>query len=339
MSDVLVLGCKGKQGSAVCDGLAQLGISWSEIDIGEDVESFIAHAEPRYEIVVSCLPYDQNEYLSTVALKTGSRWIDIGGHVQTSLRIREEAKRLNKLAITDAGLAPGLVEYLGALAMIKRGKAAVEMNLYCGVLPTNFDTPFGYSELFSMEGLVNEYVDECYGIVGGRRTSLIPMSDERLIELDGQNLAAVNTSGALTDAFIENLLGNVRQCRYRTLRYAGHWDLVKHAWKKTQDREQFKKWLEIACYKTTSDVALLGVEIDEDLRMIRIKCTNKYTAMQRGTAFPVVALVKCVLEGEFCDHQVINPHIVASSDLFWEILGELINELNVEDLTKYEEDG
>jgi lysine 6-dehydrogenase len=81
--------------------------------------------------------------------------------------------------------------------------------------------------VFSVEGLINEYIEVARVIRNGRITEVPSMTEIERLEFRGfPLLEAFQTSGG-TSTLPDTFLGKVRELDYKTIRYAGHCDKFK----------------------------------------------------------------------------------------------------------------
>ncbi len=238
----------GKQGSCVAYDIVRNGIETFVFDnskdrlahatklsgaFGEllDIRSSesLASALAKIDVVVGALPYTLHPELAKAALDAGKHYLDLGIDTPDARELfarQEEIQAKGLVAIPDCGLAPGLVNMLGAAGMQKLDSTE-RVRLYCGVLPQNRNLPFGYKIAFSLEGLIGEYEDAVHEIQGGEvieREALDPI-DPIYVEGIGALEAFPTSGGAGTS--VDLYPGILQEYAYRTLRYPGHAQSMK----------------------------------------------------------------------------------------------------------------
>jgi lysine 6-dehydrogenase len=179
--------------------------------------------------VISCVNYWYNVELSKAAIAAGANFCDLGGNnyiVDEQLALDEEARRAGINIIPDCGLAPGMVSIL-AMHGAQRFDEIEEIHIRVGGLPQNPKPPLDYQLVFSVEGLINEYVEVARVIRAGQITEVDSMTEiESLAFDDFPPLEAFQTSGG-TSTLPETFLGKIRDLDYKTIRYAGHCEKFK----------------------------------------------------------------------------------------------------------------
>lgn len=203
------------------------GASCELLDIRNNESLFSALA--KVDVVVGALPYTLHPALASAALSAGKHYLDLGIDTPDARELfarRGEIEAKGLVAVPDCGLAPGLVNMLGAAGMQKLD-APERVRLYCGVLPQNRNLPFGYKIAFSLEGLIGEYEDAVHEIQGGEvieREALDPI-DPIYVEGIGALEAFPTSGGAGTS--VDLYPGILTEYAYRTLRYPGHAQSMK----------------------------------------------------------------------------------------------------------------
>ncbi|MHC4547866.1 MAG: saccharopine dehydrogenase family protein [Planctomycetota bacterium] len=183
-----------------------------------------------HDAAVSALPYRLNPALARAAVRARVSFCDLGGNtalVREELKLDGEARSAGVTVVPDCGLAPGLGNVLAAIA-IDAVPGARHVRIRCGGLPIPPRGPLGYSLLFDIAGLTNEYTGEAVVLRGGRVRRL-----EAFTEVEPYRgprslgpLEAFLTSGGTSTApwtFQDKL----ETYDYKTVRYRGHFEKVR----------------------------------------------------------------------------------------------------------------
>jgi len=86
--------------------------------------------------------------------------------------------------------------------------------------------PFHYQLVFSVEGLINEYVEPARILRKGKLATIEALTEPEEFHMEGfAPLVAFQTSGG-TSTLPETFEGRVGECFEKTLRYPGHYDLL-----------------------------------------------------------------------------------------------------------------
>lgn len=182
-----------------------------------------------HDSVISCVNYWYNVELSKAAIETGANFCDLGGNnyiVDDQLALDEQAKAAGISIIPDCGLAPGMVSVL-AMHGAARFDEVDEIHIRVGGLPQDPQPPLDYQLVFSVEGLINEYIEVARVIRDAKIETVESMTELESLSFDGfPPLEAFQTSGG-TSTLPDTFLGKIRELDYKTIRYAGHCDKFK----------------------------------------------------------------------------------------------------------------
>jgi lysine 6-dehydrogenase len=188
-------------------------------DYDETVSAMRGH-----DAVISCVNYWYNLKLSKAAIETGTNFCDLGGNnyvVDAQLALGEAAKKANINIIPDCGLAPGMVSVL-AMHGANRFERLEEIHIRVGGLPQNPKPPLNYQLVFSVEGLINEYVETARVIKGGEITEVDSMTELETLAFENfPALEAFQTSGGAS-TLPDTFSGKIKELDYKTIRYSGH---------------------------------------------------------------------------------------------------------------------
>ena len=191
--------------------------------------SDVARLMSGHDSAISCVNYWYNESLSRAAIETGTNFCDLGGNnyvVDAQLALDDEAKAAGINIIPDCGLAPGMVSIL-AMHGAAKFENLDSVRIRVGGLPQDPQPPLNYQLVFSVEGLINEYIESARVIRDGKVAEVESMTELESLEFEGfPPLEAFQTSGG-TSTLPDKFLGKVRDLDYKTIRYAGHCDKFK----------------------------------------------------------------------------------------------------------------
>jgi lysine 6-dehydrogenase len=179
---------------------------------------------------LSAVPYFFNLGLCRAAIESRCHFADLGGNntvVFQEFALSREAKK-NRVAIApDCGLSPGMASILAGELMSRVGGRADALKLYVGGLPEKPKPPFFYQLVFSVEGLINEYVEPAKVLRGGKICEIEPLTEPEDFFMTGFDpLVAFHTSGG-TSTLPETFQGKVGECFEKTLRYPGHFQVIR----------------------------------------------------------------------------------------------------------------
>jgi lysine 6-dehydrogenase len=190
----------------------------------EAVELFRGH-----DSVISCCQLLVQRMALEGRDRNRANFCDLGGNnyvVDKQLALDADAKAAGINIIPDCGLAPGMVSIL-AMHGAKQFDKLDEIHIRVGGLPQNPQPPLGYQLVFSVEGLINEYVEVARVTRNGcnNRSSRYDRTRKSLFRRIS-SARAFQTSGG-TSTLPDTFLGKVKELDYKTIRYAGHCDRFK----------------------------------------------------------------------------------------------------------------
>jgi len=175
------------------------------------------------DVAVSALPYDYNHQLARLAIEQGVHFCDLGGNtgvVEREMSLHGAAVEAGVTVVPDCGLAPGLTNVLAAHLIEEHGPSRLHIRV--GGLPRHPRPPLNYQLVFSVHGLVNEYVEPARIIAGGEVTQVPSLTGLEPIAFESlPPLEAFYTSGG-TSTLPHTFAGRLDRLDYRTIRYAGH---------------------------------------------------------------------------------------------------------------------
>ncbi len=287
-------------------------------------QSDVAQLMQGHDSAISCVNYWYNESLSRAAIDTGTNFCDLGGNnyvVDAQLALDEPAKAAGISIIPDCGLAPGMVSVL-AMHGAANFDQLEEIHIRVGGLPQDPQPPLDYQLVFSVEGLINEYLEVARVIRDGQITEVPSMTELESLSFGGfPPLEAFQTSGG-TSTLPDTFLGKIKQLDYKTIRYAGHCDKFKTMidlglcsseeivadFVKVKPRKVFGELLTQHLPADGPDYVLVRLEFVGQsggaAKKLRYDIVDKQdeqtglSAMMRTTAFPASIIAQMMAKGE-----------------------------------------
>jgi saccharopine dehydrogenase-like NADP-dependent oxidoreductase len=178
------------------------------------------------DAVVSCLPYHLNLPVAEAAHHVGLHYFDLTEDVATTQRVMQLAGQDPRHVLApQCGLAPGLIGIVGA-SLAEKFDSIRSIELKVGALPRHPAGLLGYAFNWSAEGVVNEYLNDCEVLRGGIRQMVPAMTEHERVVIGGTELEASLTSGGL-GTMCETYEGRVSRLDYKTMRYPGHFELMR----------------------------------------------------------------------------------------------------------------
>lgn len=192
-------------------------------------EKAAARLMSGHNATLSAVPYFLNLGLAKAAIEARSHFADLGGNntiVRHELALASKAEKRGVALAPDCGLSPGMASILGGELIRRLGGRAAALRIYVGGLPQRPAPPFNYQLVFSVEGLINEYVEPARILRKGKIATIEPLTEPEPFHMAGfPEMIAFHTSGG-TSTMPETFQGKIRECFEKTLRYPSHYDLL-----------------------------------------------------------------------------------------------------------------
>jgi lysine 6-dehydrogenase len=217
-----------------------------------------------------------------------------------------------------------------------------EIKLRVGGLPSEPEGLFlGYSQVFSIDGLINEYYEDCTIVRDGKLMTVPSLTDLETIEFPRPFgiMEAFNTSGGIS-TLPQSYVARVQHIDYKTIRYPGHCNQI-HMLKelgmmsrettelpsgKAVPRELLHKLLSEKLSEDEPDVVLLRVIVTgvKEKKPVQIvwDCIDLadqaagLSAMMRMTAFPASIIAQMIARGDIKERGVLRQESAVPTKLF-----------------------
>jgi lysine 6-dehydrogenase len=301
--------------------------------------SAVAKLMKGHDAALSAVPYFYNLGLAKAAIEAGCHFADLGGNntvVRQELELDKKAAKRDVAIAPDCGLSPGMASILGGELVRRMGGSAESLEIYVGGLPIEPKRPFNYQLVFSVEGLINEYVEPARILRNGKIKVIEPLSEpEVFIMHDFPPLDAFHTSGG-TSTLPETFQGKVGECFEKTLRYQGHYAIIRALYdlglfssepkqigkQKVVPRALMTKIFEEKFAGDEPDVTILRVEAHQKDRVAAFTLVDRYdkktkmTSMMRTTAWPASIVVQMLASGEIARRGAIRQEVDVPAERF-----------------------
>ncbi|PYX42804.1 MAG: hypothetical protein DMG81_00990 [Acidobacteria bacterium] len=307
-----------------------------------------------HKAALSAVPYFLNLALAQAAIEAGCHFADLGGNntvVRQELALSHKAEKRGVAIAPDCGLSPGMASVLGGELVKRLDGRADALKLYVGGLPEKPMPPFHYQLVFSVEGLINEYVEPARILRKGKLLTIEALTEPEEFHMSGfAPLIAFHTSGG-TSTLPESFEGRVGECFEKTLRYPGHYDLLcelkalglfssekmKIGKAEIAPRSVMSKIFEGKFASKGADVCIMRLEAHESVRTPGVRgllggrlqgrvatftLVDHYdpktdmSAMMRTTAFPASIVVQMLASGAISKRGGVLQERDVPADLF-----------------------
>lgn len=331
IDSILVFGL-GKVGSLVAHMLRETGfkVTGADLQLREDYpfavttldvgdSEQLAKLIEGFDAVISCLPYNLNLAIATLAHQQGVHYFDLTEDVPTTKAIIDMSRSATAVMAPQCGLAPGFIAIVGASLANKLDKIR-SIKLRVGALPSNPTGLLSYAFNWSPEGVVNEYLNDCEVIENGQHKWVSPLEWLEKIVIDGIQLEAFTTSGGL-GTMCESYAGVVDNLDYKSLRYPGHAQLMNYFFHELLMREDRNRAGEILVHAkppVNDDVVYVHASAEGwyQQRLVREEFVKAYRpaeiagrqwrAISWTTAASVCAVIELVSDGSLPDKGFIK---------------------------------
>lgn len=329
-----------KKADAVAKAVGTERVTAHHIDVSNYAD--VVDLMKDHESAISCVNYWYNVELSKAAIETKTNFCDLGGNnyiVDEQLSLDDKAKDAGVNIIPDCGLAPGMVSIL-AMHGAKRFDEVEEIHIRVGGLPQQPKTLLEYQLVFSVEGLINEYIEVARVIRDGKITEVESMTEIESLEFAGfPPLEAFQTSGG-TSTLPDTFLGKIKELDYKTIRYAGHCEKFKTMIDLglCSSEEIMVDYVKIAPRKVLGNLLTTYLPADEpDYVLVRLDFAGKkdgqtkklrfdivdkqdevtgLSAMMRTTAFPASIIAQMMASGDVLMRGATPQEKAIDSDKF-----------------------
>ncbi len=292
------------------------------------------------DAVISAAPYDLNYDLAEAAVLSGKHFVDLGGNnaiVEKQFTLDSLAKKQGAKVVPDCGIAPGAVSIL-----VKRGIENIGIPDYVkirvGGLPQCPQGALNYMKVFSVHGLVNEYMMPTEVLRRGRRRmveSMTGIEDMFFSEL-GKMEAAYTSGGSST--LSQTYEGTIQELDYKTIRFPGHFRIVHDWWKQglfdetpgsegLSMRDKTEQMIEDMIDYEGLDMMVIRIEMGRDVgtdheRLLGYEMIDRYdtklehSAMQRTTGYSASIIAQMLVNNTIKDTGVLYQERSVPADEF-----------------------
>jgi saccharopine dehydrogenase-like NADP-dependent oxidoreductase len=269
--------------------------------------------------VLSAAPFQHTVALARAAAEAGVHYLDLTEDVGSTRQVKQIAGAARSAFVPQCGLAPGFISIV-ASDLARRFDRLDAVRLRVGALPRYPSNGLNYNLTWSTDGVINEYIQPCEAIVGGRLVEVPALEEREELALDGVTYEAFNTSGGL-GSLCETFAGKVNTLNYRTIRYPGHAAIMKVLLNDLglrHRREVLKDVFEHALPTTMQDVVIVFVAVSgyRDGRLVQETYANRIhatdiggrmtSAIQLTTASSICVVLDLLASGRLPRHGFIR---------------------------------
>ena len=320
---ITVADVDSERARAVVSTIGGEKLTLAQVDVADQRQ--VIELMRGHDAAISCVTYFHNLQLARACVEARVNFCDLGGNnavVAAELALDEQARAAGINIIPDCGLAPGMVSILVAHGAL-RFERLDEVHIRVGGLPQQPLPPLNYQIVFSVEGLINEYVERARVVRRGEIIEVDSMTEIERLDFPppyGQ-MEAFHTSGGIS-TLPESFSGSVRELDYKTIRYPGHCEKFKLLLDlglssseeveidgaRLRPRRLLGEMLGRHLPAAGPDVVLVRVEFNGRMngrqQTLRYDIIDRFdeetglSAMMRTTAFPASIIAQMMARGE-----------------------------------------
>jgi lysine 6-dehydrogenase len=294
-----------------------------------------------FDVLSSALPHGTVVPVDAMAAKSGVKLVDIAFE-DAQMGLDDAARNSGALLVPGSGVAPGLGGILLAHG-VRTQKGADEGHILVGGLPQKPRPPFGYKLVFSVVGLLREYIEEARVFRNGKIVKVMPFSTVERVRFPPPvgTLEAFCTDGL---ASLVYTLPTMRVMDEKTLRWPGHaekMNLLLESGYFSKDRI-LVGGAEVSPLEVSYSV--LGRKLKEgspeDMTVMRVEASgrkggvtydmvdrydtvNGVTSMGKTTGYTCSIVTQMVGSGEIDGKGVIPPENAVTGPRVGKLLSEL----------------
>jgi len=310
-------------------------ITIQQLDVTDKakLQEWIKPADIVLLAVPGFLGYDT---LKTI-IEVGKNVVDISFSPENVLNLNNLAKENDTIAIVDAGVAPGIPNYLLGYW---NTKIDIRSFNYCvGGLPKNPVPPFYYKAPFSPIDVIEEYTRPARMIINGKLVTKPALSEIETITFEEVGeLEAFNTDGLRSILSTMNHIPNMKE---KTLRYPKHADLMKDYKEKglfnaenihNTSEKLFKEW---QLKENEEEFTIMDVIIESKENKIQyhlydeFDIDSKTTSMARTTGYTATATINLILEKLWNNTGVFPPETIGEKEQCLDYILSYLNNRNI----------
>ena len=291
------------------------------------LKSFLKPAD----IVLLAVPGHMGYKLLKKIIDFKKNIVDISFSPENILSLDKKAKDNNITVIFDAGLAPGIPNFL--LGEINAKENVKSFKYFVGGLPKHPKPPYNYKAPFSPIDVIEEYTRPARIMKNGKVITKPALTDiEEKIYQNTGTLEGFNTDGLRSVLFTMKHIPNMVE---KTLRFPGHAKLISKEIEsgkiipsdKKNLQRLFKVW---KLLPNELEFTVLDVVIETEIKthnyflFDETNLKENTSSMARTTGYTASATIDLLDQNIFAEKGVFPPELVASKS---EVVDYIVNYL------------
>jgi lysine 6-dehydrogenase len=279
----------------------------------------------RFDVAASALPHGIVHHSDLAAVEAGAKLVNIAFEDE-QMALDAEARKNGAALIPGCGVAPGLGGILLTHALEELG-GGDEGHILVGGLPQDPRPPFRYKLVFSIVGLLREYIEEARVVRDGKMVKVMPFSSVETYDFPPPigRLEGFPTDGL---ASLVYTMKGMRVLDEITLRWPGHAEKMNLLLESGFFSREKVRAGEVEVAPLEVSWAVLGKKLAEgdarDLTVMRVIASgkkgrivydmvdrydeeNKVTSMGKTTGYTASIVTQMLGGGEISGKGVIPP--------------------------------
>jgi len=292
------------------------------------LKSFLKPAD----IVLLAVPGYMGYKLLEKIIEFKKNIVDISFSPENILSLDKKAKDNNITVIFDAGLAPGIPNFL--LGKINAKENVKSFKYFVGGLPKHPKPPYNYKAPFSPIDVVEEYTRPARIMKNGKIITKPALTDiEKKVYQNTGIFEGFNTDGLRSILFTMKHIPNMVE---KTLRFPGHAELISKELESGKidpsDKNNLQKLFKIwRLLPNELEFTVLDVIIETEIKthnyflFDETNLKENTSSMARTTGYTASATIDLLDQDIFVEKGVFPPELVGSKS---KVIDYLVNHLN-----------
>ncbi len=304
-----------------------------DIQDKENFRAWIADAD----IVLLAVPGFLGFEALRLIIECGKNVVDISFSQENVLSLNDLAVKNDVCAVVDAGVAPGIPNFL--LGYWNEKIKVNSFDYMVGGLPKNPSPPYNYKAPFSPVDVIEEYTRPARMMINSKVEVKPALSEIEELKIDDVGiLEAFNTDGLRSLLITMPHIPNMKE---KTLRYPGHAILMQSMIDKNLfDKNNFDHTVEKLFFEwklknhepefTVLDINIYGDEQNIHYHLYdEMDTLSKSSSMARTTGYTATATVNLLINNLWSKKGVFPPELVGSNENCINFLLRYLNEKKI----------
>lgn len=176
------------------------------------------------DVAVACVPESALKAVANAAAAANVHYLDFSGARPDTRDVLQELST-RRAIFNGCGVSPGLIGNI-AWGLLEKGSTVTDLIIRVGAVPRCPTNRLGYGQIWSVDGLIDEYTRPSAAIRDGKAVALSPLEEHRALRIDGVDYEEFITAGGIEDLSIFSEFAP-KNVTFKTIRYPGHLDYMR----------------------------------------------------------------------------------------------------------------